>query len=457
MFFSWVFAVLVATAIGRGFLAQWFPLSTVEGITYTFMTALVILSLAAAGQYVRRGAYWEETRVVWRHVMLIGLINFAINFFVQVSYSRTVLVLAWCFVLVLIPAGRIAARELLIRAGLWKRKALVVGDGPNADSTIDAIRDERHMGLELAALMRIGSDTDDARALSLRVPIFQIHQGVERVAAELGCEVILVAFDDKTQSRTSEIVSGLHGERFDIFVVPALQGLPVQGMQAQYFFSNDVLFLRLQHRLFSPMARFMKRSIDIVFSLLALACFSPLMVWVAWRIWREDGGPVMYSQPRVGEGTRDFEFLKFRSMVRNADQQLADWPRTNPALHAEYVANNFKLANDPRVLKVGQFIRRRSIDELPQLINVLRGDMSLVGPRPLLRRELPSYPHDGMQLYLQVKPGITGLWQVSGRSTTTFAQRSALDSWYVRNWSLWVDWVILLKTVRVVLSAKGAI
>ncbi len=121
-----------------------------------------------------------------------------------------------------------------------------------------------------------------------------------------------------------------------------------------------------------------------------------------------------------------------------------------------YQSANFKLADDPRLLKVGSWIRRSSIDELPQLWNVLRGDMSLVGPRPLLRRELPKYPEQAMALYAQVRPGITGLWQVSGRSHTTFEQRAAFDGWYVRNWSLWVDWVILLKTVRVVFSGRGA-
>jgi Undecaprenyl-phosphate galactose phosphotransferase WbaP len=249
----------------------------------------------------------------------------------------------------------------------------------------------------------------------------------------------------------------LHAQRFEVFVVPALTGLPVHGLRTQFFFSNDVLMLRLQHKLLNPFSRSLKRSTDVMLASLGLVVFSPLMAWVAWRIWREDGGPVIYSQPRVGERGEDFAFFKFRSMVRNADELLASWKTENPPLAQRYIENNFKLADDPRVLRVGRLIRKTSVDELPQLWNVLRGDMSLVGPRPLLRRELALYPVDTLELYEQVKPGITGLWQVSGRSHTTFEKRAVLDSWYVRNWSLWVDWVVLLKTIRVVAFRKGAV
>ena len=199
-----------------------------------------------------------------------------------------------------------------------------------------------------------------------------------------------------------------------------------------------------------------KRSLDIGASIALLLLLSPLMAWVCWKIWREDGGPVFYSHPRVGKGGRDFQFIKFRSMVKDADARLEAWRAAHPDLYRSYEDNNFKLEDDPRVLRVGNWIRATSIDELPQLWNVLRGDMSLVGPRPLLQLQFPVYDAEARVLYEAVLPGITGLWQVSGRSDTSFAQRALMDIWYVRNWSLWVDWVILLKTVHVVLSRRGA-
>jgi undecaprenyl-phosphate galactose phosphotransferase len=287
-----------------------------------------------------------------------------------------------------------------------------------------------------------------------------VNSNVELLASQLGCQAIVVVLTGAVSPALAALVARLHDQRFEIFTAHTLQGLPVQGMRAQQFFSNDVLFLRLQHRLFSPLARTVKRGMDVTLSVLLLLLLSPLMTVVAWLIWREDGGPVFYRQMRVGRGAgreeSDFAFIKFRTMVRDADAMLAVWKTEQPGLYARYHADNFKLTDDPRVLAAARWMRRLSVDELPQLWNVLRGDMSLIGPRPLLRRELPRYPTDALALYAQVRPGITGLWQVSGRSHTSFESRADYDSWYVRNWSLWVDWVILLKTVRVVLSGRGA-
>jgi lipopolysaccharide/colanic/teichoic acid biosynthesis glycosyltransferase len=181
----------------------------------------------------------------------------------------------------------------------------------------------------------------------------------------------------------------------------------------------------------------------------------PLFGYVACRIYFEDGLPVFFAQRRIGQAKREFGMFKFRSMVRDAEGEFARWESESPDLLEEYRRNNYKLRQDPRLLEVGAWLRRTSIDELPQLLNVLRGEMSLVGPRPLLSRELAHYG-EAIELYEQVKPGITGLWQVSGRSETTFEDRASLDSWYVRNCSLWCDFVILLKTINVVMRQDGA-
>jgi Undecaprenyl-phosphate galactose phosphotransferase WbaP len=456
MWLAWVLAVVLATWTGRAQWSDWFPLFTPVGVAYGLAASLAIVALALSGQYARRSPFWEEIRVAWRYLVLMALANFALNFFIQVSNARTVPILAWSLSLGLLPFGRLAAREWLIRVGYWSRKALVVGEGANAHEARLALRRERHMGVVVAGMVSFSgawvSETDELSG----IPSQLLDEDLESLASRLGCEVIVVALDDQSRGRAAQLVSSLHAQKFEVFVVPVLEGVPVHGLQAQHFFSNDVLFLRLQHKLLSPVSRWLKRSIDVAASSVLLLVVSPLMAWVAWRIWREDGGAVLYTQPRVGSDGRDFAFIKFRSMVNDADALLESWKNTNPGLYARYEANNFKLPDDPRVLRVGNLIRRTSIDELPQLWNVLRGDMSLVGPRPLLRRELPQYSRDAMKLYLQVRPGLTGLWQVSGRSHTSFEQRASLDSWYVRNWSLWVDWVILLKTVRVVLAGKGA-
>ena len=475
LFLAWLIAVALAAWQQRALWARdWFPLLTISGRLYTLMALLVMAGLILGGQYMRRTAFWEETRVIWRQALLAALVNFALNFFLQVTNTRTLPVLAWGLVLVLLPLARLLAREILIGLGWWSRAVLIVGTGGTAWEAAEAIRRERHLGLRIAGFAEIGhgqaarmpeppntqqwfpNRPEWAKNLPVHAIAPNALHSVVPVARRLCCEAIVVALDGAVPPRLASLVGRLHARQFEVFVAQTLQGLPVQGMQAQHFFSNDVLFLRLQHQLLSPFARTVKRGMDVCFSALLLLALSPLMAWAAWRIWREDGAPVFYRQRRVGREGADFAFIKFRTMVRDADAILQDWKITQPNLYACYYSGNFKLDDDPRVLSVGRLLRRLSIDELPQLWNVLRGDMSLVGPRPLLRRELSDYPVDMLALYTQVRPGITGLWQVSGRSHTSFEDRASYDGWYVRNWSLWVDWVILLKTVRVVLSGRGA-
>lgn len=181
---------------------------------------------------------------------------------------------------------------------------------------------------------------------------------------------------------------------------------------------------------------------------------SPLMAVVAWLIWRKDGRPILFGHYRVGQDGQMFKCLKFRSMVLNAADILEELLRTDPAARQEWDRDQ-KLSNDPRITPVGHFLRKTSLDELPQLFNVLRGDMSLVGPRPITLAELEKYG-DVRWHYLNVKPGMTGLWQVSGRSDTTYEERVELDRTYVEKHTLWHDAVILVKTVLVVLGKGGA-
>ena len=189
-------------------------------------------------------------------------------------------------------------------------------------------------------------------------------------------------------------------------------------------------------------------------ALLMLLVLSPLMLLVAWLTWRRDGVPIFFAHYRVGRGGKLFRCLKFRTMYRESEQMLADLLRDNAQAREEWQRDQ-KLSNDPRITPVGHFLRRTSLDELPQLFNVLRGEMVLVGPRPITVAELTRYGRVRWH-YLSVRPGITGLWQVSGRNDTTYDERVALDRSYVEQRTLWLDLQILFKTVGVVLSRDGA-
>jgi Undecaprenyl-phosphate galactose phosphotransferase WbaP len=203
-----------------------------------------------------------------------------------------------------------------------------------------------------------------------------------------------------------------------------------------------------------PFGSCIKRGADVMLATALLCALSPLLFGIALLV-QHDGGPVFYRQSRVGLGGGLFRCIKFRSMVMDGDARLNELLARDPSAAAEWLAS-YKLSCDPRVTPLGRILRRTSLDELPQLFNVLRGDMSLVGPRPIVPAELSKYG-DATHLYLAVRPGLTGLWQVSGRSDTTYAERVRLDTWYVINWSPWLDLGILLRTIPAVLLRRGAV
>lgn len=195
-------------------------------------------------------------------------------------------------------------------------------------------------------------------------------------------------------------------------------------------------------------------SLNQLIAAVLLILLSPLFAIIVVLIWQRDGGPVLFAHYRVGYEGKLFRCMKFRTMLRNSEEVLSDLLRNDPQARAEWERDH-KLVNDPRVTRIGRFLRRSSLDELPQLLNVLRGEMNLVGPRPITVAELARYGRVRWH-YLSVRPGITGLWQVSGRNNTTYEQRVALDRRYVEQRSLWLDLGILLRTMRVVAVREGA-
>ncbi len=198
---------------------------------------------------------------------------------------------------------------------------------------------------------------------------------------------------------------------------------------------------------------FLKAFVDKVGAVLGIVVLSPFFV-ILYLLIRKDGGPAFYGHTRIGKNGKSFKCWKFRSMVSNADKMLESHLKKNPQARIEW-EKDFKLKCDPRITATGHFIRKTSLDEIPQLYNVLCGEMSLVGPRPIVDDE-KHYYGDSLPLYLSVKPGITGLWQISGRNDTSYDERVSLDSWYAKNWTVRNDMIIMLKTVSVVLLRKGA-
>jgi Undecaprenyl-phosphate galactose phosphotransferase WbaP len=242
-------------------------------------------------------------------------------------------------------------------------------------------------------------------------------------------------------------------EQIEFSIIPPTHSFPVVGVTPQFFLGQDVMLMVRSNGLEYPLPRLLKRAFDITLSLTALIVAAPVILVLAGIV-KMDGGKAFYGHKRLGFNGKAFNCLKLRSMVVNSNEALEKYLAANPEARVEWQRDH-KLRNDPRVTKIGDFMRRTSLDELPQLINVLRGEMSVVGPRPIVVAETGKYDND-IAFYYRVRPGVTGLWQVSGRSDVTYAERVRMDSWYVRNWSFWNDVAIICKTFGVVLKGRGA-
>jgi len=199
----------------------------------------------------------------------------------------------------------------------------------------------------------------------------------------------------------------------------------------------------------------MKRFFDIGFSIFAIIITLPITIPIAFIIKLTDGGNIIYGHERIGKDGKKFKVLKFRSMYMDADKKLKEILENNPKAKEEW-EKTFKLKNDPRITPIGKFLRKTSLDELPQFLNVLRGDMSVVGPRPVVEEELIKYYKDKADLYKSVKPGVTGYWQVEGRSDTDYDERIRMDEYYIKNQSFLMDLKIIFQTIKVVITGKGA-
>ena len=220
-----------------------------------------------------------------------------------------------------------------------------------------------------------------------------------------------------------------------------------------FLFSQEMVLFRVNNNLAKRSSKIVKRTFDILGSSFLLLLLLPFCIPLYFIITR-DGGNFIYEHPRIGQYKKKFKCLKFRTMVNNSDEVLEKILATDENARLEW-EKDFKLKDDPRITPIGKWLRARSLDELPQLWNVLKGEMSLVGPRPIVKEELSYYQED-VDYYLMAKPGMTGLWQVSGRNNVSYDTRVYFDTWYAKNWSLWNDIVILLKTAKVVCKKTGA-
>ncbi len=402
----------------------------------------VIASFHLLGHYTKRIPFWRECSQIIATTMIALFAISTVKAAVDGAPLRLWMSVMW---LALIPAtvlGRALARVLLARAGHWSIRTLIVGDPSAVEEVGLALRSQRGLGYDIVGGIppeALACMTDDAKLAKIR--------------RTLRAEFVVVVLGGEDAGTERSLVRALDRARVPYAVVPHVQTMPVLGVSPQYFFSHDVMLLVACNNLARPLSRAVKAAFDMVLALALLAALSPVFVLLTALVCL-DGGPALFCHERVGANGRSFRCFKFRTMGTDADQVLRRLLASDPAAEREW-AETRKLRNDPRITRIGKILRHTSLDELPQLFNVLRGEMSLVGPRPIVHAEIEHYA-DNIAYYLETRPGLTGLWQVSGRSETTYERRVKLDVWYVRNWSLWHDITILLKTIPAVLRQRGS-
>jgi Undecaprenyl-phosphate galactose phosphotransferase WbaP len=408
------------------------------------------LLLMSYQHYSDRRPFWDELGDFFKLMASLSLMDLSLIAMTRWEASRLWWVFSWSIALVMVVFMRAVTRMVLKKLDLWVRPTIIIGVGSNASDAALALYSQPELGLQVLGFVDAGGcDTADANDTVPRLSRMQMEQ----VAAQPGIQWVIALEHAQSDLREYWLRSLAQWGATDISVIPAMRGVPLHGTDMSHFFSHEVALLRMRNNLRRWPARLTKRIFDTLAALLLLLLLSPIMMAIAVLI-RRDGGAALFAHPRVGKNGRIFNCYKFRSMVVDAEQQLERLLQDHPELSTQW-ENERKLKNDPRVSAIGHFLRRSSLDELPQLINVIRGEMSLVGPRPIVRTELKRYGHDA-GYYLMVRPGMTGLWQVSGRSDVEYDKRVYLDTWYVKNWSIWYDLVILVKTCRVVLKRQGA-
>lgn len=370
-----------------------------------------------------------------------------------IELSRAFFVALFAIGPVLLMAGRYAARKVLgqlRRRGRLRVGVVAVGPLSHVDHITRIFRRESWLGYEMIGAV---SPVGDPRLESeLGVPVLGHEGDVESILATADPSVLLFTVGATgTAEEFRRTGWALEDSNIDVIVAPAMTEIASDRVELR-----PVAGLPLVH-MERPRARdslrWTKRAFDVVAAGLGLLLISPVLAAIALVIKLHDGGPVLFTQERVGRNGEVFSFLKFRSMVTNAEEVLAEIRERETQDKGNAVM--FKMKDDPRITTPGRFLRRYSCDELPQLINVLKGDMSLVGPRPALVHEVSAYDEDARRR-LSVRPGITGLWQVSGRSELSWEETVRLDLYYVDNWSFLQDLQILVRTVKAVLASDGA-
>jgi Undecaprenyl-phosphate galactose phosphotransferase WbaP len=448
LFLAGALAALIRAGMGNGVRSPTYYLKL------TPLLLIFVLVYAVRGLYPAVGiSPVEELKRLAVSTSMVWVIMMALTFWTRdaESFSRLVFAFIWIFALVFVQVSRWMVRIIAVRLGVWGEPVAVVGFGSQGRVIVEFLNKNYRFGLRPVVIID-GFDKEEARDTELPI----IHLGNPEAARQLlqasGIQTAILIAPEVPASLQDEIVDGGRFGFKRLILISDLRWIGSLGVIP--YDLEGFLGLEIRQNLFSRRERILKRILDLALVIVLVVVALPLLFLISLLVWLDSPGKVFYTHKRVGIGGRDIKVWKFRTMVPNAEQVLNEYLNSHPELRSEWEATH-KLKDDPRVTRIGRILRKLSLDELPQIWNVLKGEMSLVGPRPIVTEEIKRYGQ-GYKLYQRVRPGLTGLWQVSGRNDVSYETRVRFDKYYVRNWSIWLDIYILLRTIWVVLRSDGA-
>lgn len=402
--------------------------------------------------FINRMQFWKVLERCFAAVFYGTAAIIVVLYFVKEAgnTSRFFVLLTGFLAFFVIIFFRYIIKNFLCKFDIFKIPILIIGGGKTAEILVDGIKNNYG---EMYKIIGILEDNEQSKKLKL-YPVLGGFQDAERIIKEKNVRNVVIAAPGLEQNKIISLVNRVQPLVHNLSIVPNLIAIPMSGIEAERFFNEKIMLLRLKNNLANPLNRLAKYSFDFFCTLLGTIVISPLLLIIAAAIYLDSPGKVIFKHTRIGKDGKLFGCYKFRTMCMDADKKLAELLDRDAAAKEEW-ERDFKLKDDPRVTKIGKFLRKTSLDELPQIFNVLKGEMSLVGPRPVVEAELEKYG-EYLDDYLMVRPGITGMWQVNGRSDTTYEERVHMDSWYVRNWSIWIDIMLLWRTVKSVFKCEGA-
>lgn len=428
---------------------------TIFGIIFfTIMTLFCTQTIFE--QYSIRRSFYDEFKELLHIFLINGLAALAAIFIFDFSTHKEKHLLFLCSVFVLLPILRNFTRLTLDYFGLWRLQCVMFCPQSEFKYAQAAIESQFNLGMIIIRSVverRIVNNLVRDVRLSHSDKLSFLKNEINDYYLKLGDPHIILFAHRKNSLFIPKLIDLIMHCDLPYSIIPDVGGASLLGMRISHFFRWELLLITPQHNIARLSYRLIKRLVDIILSIILILLLLLPMI-IIFLLIKKDGGPGFFLHERVGYRGQKFGCLKFRTMHTNSDDIIRKYFTDNPSSLLEWCEFR-KLQNDPRITNFGRFLRQTSLDELPQLFNVLLGHMSLVGPRPIIESEIPTYGWD-IEMYYKVRPGMTGLWQISGRSNTSYGYRVSMDMWYIKNWSIWYDIGILLKTITVVITKVGA-